>query len=236
MELKKCTKCQLEQTLDNFYVRRTRNDQPRAICKNCESKQKAKPIGIIEDIEFKDDKGNIYKEEWRGIVGYESTHQVSNAGRIKRIMHRKNPCNDLLNPSLHPSGYLFFAITTNGKAKSVSVHRTVAIAFIPNPENKPEVNHIGKYPDGKKGNKLDNRFFSLEWNTSLENIRDAWENGLATPKKGVSHSQNKLTEEDVLKIRELRKTISVKEIHKLYPMVGEMTIYSIINRSSWSHI
>jgi hypothetical protein len=236
MELKKCTKCELEQTLDNFYIRRSRNNQPKSICKHCESKQKAKPIGVIENIEFYDDEGNVYQEEWRGIVGYESTHQVSNAGRIKRIMHRKNPCNDLLNPSLHPNGYLYFAITTNGKAKSVSVHRTVAIAFIPNPENKPEVNHIGLRPDGKKGNKLDNRFFSLEWNTSLENIRDAWENGLATPKKGVSHSQNKLTEEDVLNIRELYKTKKVREISEIYTQVNEQAIWKIVKRKRWTHI
>lgn len=229
MELKKCTKCQLEQTLDNFYIQRSKNNIPKSICKHCESKQKAKPVGIVEDIEFKDDEGNIYKEEWRPILGYEKTHQVSNAGRVKRIMHRKNPCNDLLNPSLHPKGYFFFALTVNGKMKSVSVHRTVAIAFIPNPDNLPEVNH-------KKGNKQDNRFFMLEWNTCADNIRHAWETGLATAKKGESHSQNKLTEADVLKIRELRKTISVKEIHKLYPHIHEVTIYSIINRSSWSHI
>jgi len=230
MELKKCTKCQLEQTLDNFYIRRTRNNQPKSICKHCESKQKAKPIGIIEDIEFYDDEGNVYQEEWRGIVGYEKTHRVSNAGRVKRIMHRKNPCNDLLNPSFHePSGYLFFALAINGKAKSVSVHRTVAIAFIPNPENLPEVNH-------KKGNKQDNRFFMLEWNTSAQNIKHAWETGLSTPKKGISHSQNKLTEEDVLNIRELYKTKKVREISEIYTQVNEQAIWKIVKRKRWTHI
>lgn len=221
MELKKCTKCQLEQSLDNFYIRRTRNNQPKSICKHCESKQKAKPISIIEDIVFYDDEGNAYQEEWRGIVGYESTHQVSNAGRIKRIMHRKNPCNDLLNPSLHkPSGYMFFAIIINGKMKSVSVHRTVAIAFIPNPLNLPEVNH-------KKGNKSDNRFFMLEWNTCADNIKHAWENGFCG---------NRLKKSDVKKIRNEYKDLTAEEIHKIYPKTSVLAIKKVINRKSWPNI
>lgn len=75
-------------------------------------------------------------------------------------------------------GYLRVRIHTSFKNRYLSVHRLVAKAFIPNPENKPQVNH-------KDGNKLNNDVSNLEWVTPKENINHAWRMGLSKSHNGV---------------------------------------------------
>ena len=77
-------------------------------------------------------------EEWRDVVGYEGFYQVSNKGRVKSL-HFKNE--KILTATLNNVGYLLVTLCKNGTHKNVSIHSLVAKAFIPNPENKPEVNH-----------------------------------------------------------------------------------------------
>lgn len=77
----------------------------------------------------------------------------------------------LLKPKKHKDGYLFVTLTKEKSKKNFYVHRLVAEAFIPNPENKPQVNHIN-------GNKTDNTISNLEWVTNAENSRHAYNNGL----------------------------------------------------------
>tara|TARA_R110002012_G_scaffold13176_3_gene57094 strand:- start:782 stop:1267 length:486 start_codon:yes stop_codon:yes gene_type:complete len=67
-----------------------------------------------------------------------------------------------LKPNLNTRGYYFITLYKNGKAKHIPLHRLIALAFIPNPENKPCVDHINR-------NKLDNRIENLRWATSSEN-------------------------------------------------------------------
>ena len=75
-----------------------------------------------------------------------------------------------LNPGIK-NGYMFVIIFYNGTRKNSYVHRLVAEKYIPNPENKKQVNHIN-------GDKFDNRVCNLEWVTCKENISHAWESGL----------------------------------------------------------
>lgn len=110
------------------------------------------------------------KEEWRDIPQYEGLYQVSNQGQIRsidRIVRRngettKNLRGFILLPLYQKSGYMFVFLSKNGKAKRMDIHRAVELAFIPNPENKPEVNHINE-------DKTDNRVENLEWATIKEN-------------------------------------------------------------------
>lgn len=84
----------------------------------------------------------------------------------------------VLKPLLNKrNGYLYVYVKNEqGKYKRVLIHRLVAVAFIPNPSEKAEVNHIN-------GNKLDNRVENLEWVSREENIRHAYDNGLIDRKK-----------------------------------------------------
>lgn len=114
-------------------------------------------------------------EEWRDIPDFEGKYQVSNHGRIR------NRNTGHVRSTQLKHGYVRVNLTdSNGKDRNVSVHRAVAAAFIPNPENKPEVNH-------KNGVKDDNRLENLEWVTPEENFKHAVENDLY--KKGVERAK-----------------------------------------------
>ena len=103
--------------------------------------------------------------EWRKIEGYEN-YFVSNTGEVKRN-------NKILNPTRHngKQPYCYVSLCKNGKSHKFLVHRLVANAFIDNPLNKPQVNHID-------GNPLNNTVENLEWVTNAENTQHAYDNNL----------------------------------------------------------
>ena len=103
--------------------------------------------------------------------------------------------NKLLSPFPDKKGYLLCNLYLNGKRKQHKIHRLVALTFIPNPENKPQVNHID-------GNKSNNHISNLEWASPKENIKHAWNSGLANSISGVRRTDSKLSEEDLKYIRE----------------------------------
>jgi hypothetical protein len=114
------------------------------------------------------------EEVWRDIVGYERLYQVSNWGRVKSLPRNGTIKEErILKPRVTKNGYLYVHFRNGNISKYVKIHRLVAEAFIPNPENKPQVNHIN-------GNKLDNRVDNLEWNTASENTMHAFKLGLFT--------------------------------------------------------
>lgn len=121
-------------------------------------------------------------EEWRPIAGYEGEYDVSNYGRVRSrgfIQEAVNGRRILMKPRLltqqkTKDGYMRIEISKQGRQKKFAVHRLVANAFISNPENKPQVNHI----DSDRAN---NKAENLEWVTASENAVHACKYGFANP-------------------------------------------------------
>ena len=146
-----------------------------------------------------------------------------------------------LKPGKDNKGYLRVSLKTDNGYKTKKVHRLVATEFIPNPMNKPMVNHIN-------GIKTDNRVSNLEWVTAKENTKHAIDNGLfvfmtsekstnKTIKRGVLNGQSLLNETDVLYIREHFKprVVTRKMLAKRFN-VTENCIKDVVLRKSWKHI
>lgn len=98
-------------------------------------------------------------EVWKDIPNYEGLYQVSNLGRIRNCPNKPGAWNKeaiIIKTMLNTYGYPMFSLCKNGKRKTGLVHRCVAEAFIPNPQNLPQINH-------KDEDKTNNRVDNLEW-------------------------------------------------------------------------
>lgn len=102
------------------------------------------------------------KEIWKDISGYEGLYQVSNLGRVKSLENRSNHKKEKILASHIRNQYYGVTLYKDSHYKNYTIHRLVAEAFIPNPDNLPEVNH-------KDENKLNNYVDNLEWCTRQYN-------------------------------------------------------------------
>lgn len=109
------------------------------------------------------------QEIWKDVIGYEGIYQISNFGNVKSLNYRDLNIESLMKPTLNTHGYLTVCLSNRVNLKKrFQVHRLVAMAFIDNPKNKPEVNH-------KNGVRKDNIVSNLEWVTRSENTKHAYE-------------------------------------------------------------
>lgn len=122
------------------------------------------------------------QEIWKPIKDFEGLYEVSNLGQVRSFYNREAK---ILKPGKDKRGYLKVGLHKNGKRHTKLVHRLVASTFIPNPQNKSQVNHID-------GNKQNNAVENLEWCTAKENSQHAWNTGLSRmtkeQKKKISRS------------------------------------------------
>lgn len=172
-------------------------------------------------------------EIWKDIKGYPK-YQISNEGRVWSKKHQI-----YLKPRINKSGYYQVCMMCiNGKIKTEVIHRLVAINFIPNPDNLPQVNH-------KDGNKLNNNIDNLEWCTAKENTKHAYDNNLG----GFKDRANKQIDElhkssphdvivDVYYDGEYKGRFSTKSKAAEYAKVSVKTVYNRLHnrftkRSGW---
>lgn len=153
-------------------------------------------------------------EEWKEIQETSNKYSISNYGRMKN-----NKTKNVLKTSINRRGYVDITICYDRIRKKFRIHRLVAKYFIPNPDNKPQVNHID-------GNKLNNRADNLEWCTNYENAHHAIKHGLwdnvfkasrisneKRKKKVLAH--NKITGKTILfeSISEAERTFKTRHIN-----------------------
>ena len=145
------------------------------------------------------------EEVWKPIKGYEGLYEISNLGRVKSLNYRGTGKEKILKNIEDYKGYLEVCLTKNGRHKIFRVHRLVAEAFIPNPENKPCVDHINTI-------KNDNRIENLRWVTNKEN-----NNNPLTKKKYSKNHRKQNSEESKKKMSEAKKG----ENNHMYGRIGE---------------
>ena len=138
-------------------------------------------------------KGELMREEWRDIKGYEGLYMVSNLGRVKSMSFRNNITTikreRLISTQKNRVNRVYVSLYKEGSRKNCTVHRLVATAFIDNPYNYPEVNHID-------GNPSNNNVNNLEWCTKKQNALHAYENGLSRFKAYNEEEAKKVIRDD----------------------------------------
>lgn len=119
------------------------------------------------------------QEIWVDLIGAEGLYKLSNNGILMSLSKtwicgqntiRSKP-DSIMSWANDENGYSIASVRINGKKKMISLHRQLAIHFIPNPENKPQINH-------KDGNTRNNNISNLEWATQSENTKHAYDTGL----------------------------------------------------------
>jgi len=178
-------------------------------------------------------------EVWKSVVGFEGIYEVSNLSRVRSVDRFVEYRSDakksggkfirgvLMSPRKNRSGHWNVSLARNNKYVKRCIHRIMAEAHIPNPNDLPCALHID---DDKNNNHISN----IYWGTHAQNGKDMIENG--TVSRGSKHKPSKLTEEQVLDIRKcLEKGDSGEVIAERYN-VEKSTISCIKNRKTWKHI
>lgn len=170
-------------------------------------------------------------EVWVNLPGFEDYYEISTKGQIKRKskQRKRGFYKEKILP-LRKSSYGYYEVVfhIDNKRYKFLLHRLLAMTFIPNPENKPEVNH-------KNGIRTDFNLENLEWCTRQENQKHKNEI-LKSHNKGERHPLAKLKESDIYDIHELyKKGWSMAELSRKYNVL-DTTIFKIVKGITWAHL
>ena len=173
------------------------------------------------------------QEEWKDVIGFEGHYQISPMGNVRSIARTIKGgrgeirlSGGIMRPTNNGNGYLIARFRMSGVQINKYVHRLVALHYVPNPDNKPNVNHLDC-------NRMNNEATNLEWCTQQENVAYCKKLNRLHPPKGEKQRSAKLKETDIPKIRErLLKGETYRNIAKDYP-VDERQIGFIARGQHW---
>lgn len=176
---------------------------------------------------------NVQEEIWKAIPGFERCYEASSLGQIRSLRQSKSHGGTkvrdiplLRKAHLNTSGYWHIGLQMNGRHYSISNHRLVALAFIPNPNNFPEVNHID-------GNKLNNSIENLEWVSSRNNQLHAYKLGLRKKLGLEENPKSILNRVQVLEI--FNSSLTRRELSVKYG-ISISGINNVKNGYAWTEI
>ncbi len=213
-----CRECGIEKVTTAFKKRGTSIGN---ICRNCTYAKSS----IIEH--------DYSKEEWRSVKGYEGLYEVSNFSRVRSLSRNipfRKASRFIQGQFITPqyAEYIRVTLCRDRNERKYFTHVLSAIVFVPNPENKPKVNH-------KDHNKYNCDVTNLEWVTHLENMNDADEYGLLL--YGSKSPKAKLDESKVIQIKNIlkNKDKTHKEIGEMFN-ISKQTIDSINTNRNWKRV
>lgn len=193
---------------------------------------------VFEEIE----PPNNDKEIWKDINDFIGYYQISSFGRIRSVDRYITDVDGkerfykgkILNQSVNSSNYKKVRLHKDNAGKNLYTHRLVAEHFIPNPENKPEVNHID-------GNKWNNYYLNLEWVTDKEQTQHAYDNNLADisgfNKHQVSQTGRQFTMSEIEEIRnEYNNGLTIKELTEKHNINYNSTTCNIVHNKTYNDI
>lgn len=177
------------------------------------------------------------QEVWKPVQGYEGIYEVSNLGRVRSLdRFTRNRWGTLRPvagamkvPQVKREGYCYLNLYSERKARPMYVHRLVALAFLPNPDDLPQVNH-------KDGDKANNAVTNLEWCSKSDNCQHAIDEGLYEQARGESSGSAKVTESDVIEMRRLWASGMLQKDIAARFGIGRKAVTKIVNRQRWKHV
>jgi hypothetical protein len=238
MKIKQCSRCREAKPVSEFYVNDRLTDGHGGKCKKCcayyqmdyvnDNREKVRGYHREYQKELtKKKRANKEKtypipDGFQQIEGYPQYYISPLSEQVWSSIRRR-----FLTPVKINCGYYGVGLTNENGKKLVLIHRLLATAFVPNPNNYSWVNH-------ESGDKLDNRISNLSWMTPKQNIQHAIRTGLFNP---CQHGKNgpHLTIQQVLEIKEKKGVIPQTELAVIYD-VSKSTIASIHQGKTWKNI